>query len=751
MLEPTLLHVLGMLFLGICIARWALTGVHRSTATAQGDARGWSRPHVSVRSNGEAVLNDEALRLLGAEARQAASVDDIVRFFGDEADSLRGSICNLVERGRGFERILVDRRGRVIEAVGHTIGGRAGLTLRDRSEDVLALRESEGALEAAKDRIEALEAAAAKAGLYILEGSEPDLASDQASSRYHAEAEDDDYARIRRAAKAVPQDLFDGARVELSEEADHVRKRVFELGKARARKTSAPVRFAREVTEVVGAEQAMNQLVFTMSETFAHLKVGLLIFDAELRLTLFNPAIVDLFAEDAAWLATRPQLRVLLDRMRNARNLPEQSHYPEWRSKLLDRLEGEEVRPFEEKWRLPDGRTIKALFRPHPSGGLAMVLEDVTESLDLRRKSASDRAVSNATTELLDEGIAVFGPDGVLRMSNPSFRTIWGLTAEFCDQSRHVSEIVAACAPATMGDASFWERLKAASTHGGGAAALREKICNAESRVFIAKTSYAPDGSMLVVFDEISAEERMAAALRERNDVLEQADEMRSALVDQISHQMRTPLNSVLGFGHLLADESVGELTNVQREYVEGVIDSARDLVDAIDGMSDLISFNADDSEETLTPINFGDSVNEVLSMVKSRLGDRAPAVETRVSEAAKVLVTEGRRGRLRQIMFNMLLDAGGKSRAGGEVVLEADVVAEALSLTCSYVADNPSDGGGLALSLVRRFSRLGGGDASLDLNGDKATIRCQLPIDFLIGGARDIAQDPATSRETFG
>lgn len=92
--------------------------------------------------------------------------------------------------------------------------------------------------------------------------------------------------------------------------------------------------FALPADAAVQAEQALGCFVQTLTMTFAHLPIGLAIFDRKRRLQLFNPALADLTGMSPAFLAARPTLFSLLDAMRSAGMLPEPRDYKAWRARL---------------------------------------------------------------------------------------------------------------------------------------------------------------------------------------------------------------------------------------------------------------------------------------------------------------------------------------------------------------------------------------------------------------------------------
>ena len=67
-----------------------------------------------------------------------------------------------------------------------------------------------------------------------------------------------------------------------------------------------------------------------------------------------------------------------------------------------------------------------------------------------------------------------------------------------------------------------------------------------------------PDGASLITFADISDRFRIEAALRDRGDALEAADRLKSDFIKHVSYELRTPLNTILGFSEHLASEAPG-------------------------------------------------------------------------------------------------------------------------------------------------------------------------------------------------
>jgi len=113
--------------------------------------------------------------------------------------------------------------------------------------------------------------------------------------------------------------------------------------------------FALPADATIRAEGALRAFMQTLTKTFAQLPIGLAIFDRQRQLALFNPALIDLTTLDAEFLSARPTLFTFLDRLREARIVPEPKDYANWRQRMHDLEKAAASGLYEETWTLPTG------------------------------------------------------------------------------------------------------------------------------------------------------------------------------------------------------------------------------------------------------------------------------------------------------------------------------------------------------------------------------------------------------------
>lgn len=194
-----------------------------------------------------------------------------------------------------------------------------------------------------------------------------------------------------------------------------------------ARTTTMPVPGGGSITHLedmtaqIRAEDDLDSLMSTLTETFAHLPQGVGIFDSDSKLILFNPAFAQILGLEPALLASRPGLRHFLEALRQRRMVPEQRDYTEWRARFIDASVAVHGDIHTEDWPLPSGQTLQVSVRRHQRGALAFIFEDITTQVTLQARYRAEVETGQATLRKLSEAVAVFSRSGQVTFANPAF------------------------------------------------------------------------------------------------------------------------------------------------------------------------------------------------------------------------------------------------------------------------------------------------------------------------------------------
>lgn len=165
-------------------------------------------------------------------------------------------------------------------------------------------------------------------------------------------------------------------------------------------------------SENIKPKTSSDRFIQTMSATFAHLQIGIAVFDRQNELSLFNPALSQHLGLRPEWLLKKPNLLGFLDKLRDTHILPEPKDYTSWR-KAFFKIERSAMRDdYREDWGLPDGRALRVVGRPHPSGTVVFLFEDVTAVLAMERQYRSQIHCLKSTMNAVTIGLVAFDRKG---------------------------------------------------------------------------------------------------------------------------------------------------------------------------------------------------------------------------------------------------------------------------------------------------------------------------------------------------
>lgn len=179
-----------------------------------------------------------------------------------------------------------------------------------------------------------------------------------------------------------------------------------------------------------------------------------------------------------------------------------------------------------------------------------------------------------------------------------------------------------------------------------------------------------PDGAVLLSFLDVSAAINMERALREWNEALETADQLKSEFIANVSYELRTLLNTIIGFTEILGGEYFGDLNDRQSEYTTGILESSNRLLLLINDILDLATIEAGHMSLELDSIDVNNLLNSVLGLVHERARQKKLAIECDCPPDIGAMVADERR--LKQALFNILSNAVKFTPDNGEVVVSA-------------------------------------------------------------------------------
>jgi len=250
------------------------------------------------------------------------------------------------------------------------------------------------------------------------------------------------------------------------------------------------------------------------------------------------------------------------------------------------------------------------------------------------------------------------------------------------------------------------------------------------------------------------------AELDEKADHLRRADELKSKFLSNMSHEFRSPLNSILALSGLLLDRSDGELNGEQDQQVGYIRRAAQDLLELVNDLLDLAKVEAGKVEPHPSEFEAANLFATLRGMLRPLLLSRS--VDLTFEDVSDLPFIYSDEGKIAQILRNFISNAlkftergevrvqGIASEANDEVVFSVSdtgigIAPEHIELIFQDFVqlDNPIQrkvkGTGLGLPLSKKLAELLGGRVSVESQlGLGSTFYLRIPLRYR--DARDAA-----------
>jgi signal transduction histidine kinase/PAS domain-containing protein len=549
--------------------------------------------------------------------------------------------------------------------------------------------------------------------------------------------------------------------------------------------TGGTVGFAIDRTEREETESELKRKSAARDAVFETLGSAVVIFGADKRLEFFTRAYAQLWGLDNGWLHDGPEFGEVLEKLRETRQLPEVTDFRAFKAESLAQFNALQSATTD-TMHLPDGRTVRRTVAPHGDGGLAFAFENLSDQLELERSVNKLNAVQRETLDNLHEGVAVFGSDGKLKLFNPVYARLWKLDEAVLGDAPHIAEVVgltrALMPPPENSDAwtdEAWAthrdlivtRLMArAATQG------QNKLLNGTVVDFA--TVPLPDGAVLLSYLDVTDSARVEEALRQQAVAYREADHMKSTFIANVSHEVRTPMNTIIGFADMLSQNYFGELNPRQQDYASGILNTSRGLVAIIGDILDLASIEAGQMELQRDTFDVHAMLVAGLNLVQERARRKDLRVSFDCPPDIGWLVADERC--LKQVVFNLLSNAITYTPPRGSLRLEARRDGEEIVIAVADTGvgiptemreqvfqafekgegkvetgangggDDTDSGVGLGLTIVKNYVELHDGEVEVKSQpGRGTTVTCRIPAGQMGAAVEVTASSPDSDDES--
>lgn len=163
--------------------------------------------------------------------------------------------------------------------------------------------------------------------------------------------------------------------------------------------------------------------------------------------------------------------------------------------------------------------------------------------------------------------------------------------------------------------------------------------------------------------------EKKIVELSESNKRLEDVARLRREFLQNVSHELATPMTPVVGYLRLLLNEELGPLTDLQRKCLGAIETSTQRLRSVVDTLLDVSSLETGRMHYYGRPYDFREVAESALAQMRPRFEERDVTLVERIPD--EPLSAQGDPDKLLRAMVHVLENASKFTPIGGEVAVE--------------------------------------------------------------------------------
>jgi len=351
----------------------------------------------------------------------------------------------------------------------------------------------------------------------------------------------------------------------------------------------------------------------------------------------------------------------------------------------------------------------------------------MSESVAASEPSPVGHANAEELAAILDttaEGILMFDAEGNINSCNRSAEALFGYDGNELVQRNLTDLFAPESAPAVRDYLQGVEGADISSLLEQG----RDLLARVSSGGLIPVSmtmgrTQAHGPNFFAVFRDLSQSKKSEIELREARRLADRAANAKGDMLARISHEVRTPLNAIIGFAEVMIGERFGTLGNERYvEYMKDIRASGERVIAIINDLLDLSRIETGKLDLAFTNQNLNDLVEQCVAVMQPQANRERIIIRTSLAHMLPPVVADARA--LRQITLNLIGNSIHLANAGGQVIVSTalsdfgevvlrvrdtghglndnEVAAAMEPFRTSAPSDQASDSSGVSLSLTK-------------------------------------------------
>ncbi|MBR0852133.1 PAS domain S-box protein [Bradyrhizobium diazoefficiens] len=268
------------------------------------------------------------------------------------------------------------------------------------------------------------------------------------------------------------------------------------------------------------------------------------------------------------------------------------------------------------------------------------------------------------------EGIVMFDAQGNIHACNRSAEALFGYDGEALLQQN----LTTLFAPESQGIvADYFASLKGqdiASLLDHGREVLGRESKGGVIPLAMIMGRTRPDGpNFFAVFRDLSQSKQGESELTKARRLADGAASAKADMLARISHEIRAPLNAIIGFAEVMISERFGSLGNERYgEYMKDIRASGERVIAIIDDLSELSRIETGKLDLSFASLNLNDLVEACVVVMQPQANRERIIIRTSLAHALPQVTADARA--LRQVTMNLISNSIRLASAGGQVIV---------------------------------------------------------------------------------
>jgi PAS domain S-box-containing protein len=307
------------------------------------------------------------------------------------------------------------------------------------------------------------------------------------------------------------------------------------------------------------------------------------------------------------------------------------------------------------------------------AAGEPVVEEPVLEAATIAEPSPVGHANAEELGAILDttaEGILMFDAEGNINSANRSAEALFGHDGNELIQ-RNLADLFAPESAQAVKD--YLENVKGAefaSVLAQGRDVLASVRGGGLIPVSMTMGRTQPTGpNFFAVFRDLSQFKKSESELRDARRLTDRAANAKADMLARISHEVRTPLNAIIGFAEVMIGERFGALGNERYiEYMKDIRASGERVIAIINDLLDLTRIETGKLDLAFANQNLNDLVEQCVAVMQPQANRERIIIRTSLAHMLPQVLADARA--LRQITLNLIGNSIHLANAGGQVIV---------------------------------------------------------------------------------